>query len=125
MLEIFFLIAATSAIAAFARGRGGSPWLWGSTAVGGYLLIILLTGALLRMTGRAQDPILLSIAAWSWIGLVALYTRFGLGAGRAKPGGMWICANCKYLNPHYAVMCEACGQAYGSSSHKPAEPPGK
>jgi hypothetical protein len=26
MLEIFALIAATTAITAFARGRGGSPW---------------------------------------------------------------------------------------------------
>lgn len=36
MLEIALLIAATAGIAAFARGRGGKPWLWGTLTVVGY-----------------------------------------------------------------------------------------
>jgi hypothetical protein len=45
---------------------------------------------------------------------MAFCTRFLLGIGRAKPSGMWSCPNCKYLNQHYAVVCEACSQPYAA-----------
>jgi hypothetical protein len=35
-----------------------------------------------------------------------------LGRSLEKPSGMWSCKNCKYLNQHYSVICEACQQPY-------------
>jgi hypothetical protein len=55
MLVIILLIAATGGIVAFARGRGGKPWLWGTLTIVGFFLVpnlvtffALLTGPRLR-----------------------------------------------------------------------------
>lgn len=112
MFEIVALILSISAIAGFARTRGGSSLLWGGVALGGYLLLLFGVAFALAFAKRGTDSILPSLAAWAWIGLVALWTRFGIGAGRAKPDGMWVCHNCKFLNQHYAVICEACQQPF-------------
>lgn len=119
MLEIFFLIITTGGIAAFARGRGGSPWLWGSLSVVGHLLIQFLGGFVigaLGMTRNETAQLMPFILSWLWVGVIAFCARFLLGMKKEKPDGMWSCQNCKYLNQHYAVICEACQQPYGKKS---------
>jgi len=119
MFEIIALIVTTGGIAAYARARGGNPWLWGSLSVVGHLLIQFVGGMILGTFGysRNQDAIwILVVASWVWIGVIALCTRFLLGIRREKPSGMWSCPNCRYLNQHYAVICEACQQPYGKSA---------
>jgi len=122
MLEIFFLIISTGAIAAYARGRGGKPWVWGTISVLGYLLVLYL-GALingiLRVPPESDARLLPLGAALAWVGIIAFCARFLLGAGRKKPSGMWVCPNCKYLNQHYGVICEACKHAYGQPESSP------
>lgn len=119
MFEIIALIVTTGGIAAYARARGGNPWLWGSLSVAGHLLIQFAGGMILGTLGyaRNQDAIwILVVVSWVWIGVIALCTRFLLGIRREKSSGMWSCPNCKYLNQHYAVICEACQQPYGKSA---------
>ena len=116
MLQIFLLIVTTGGIAAYARGRGGNPWLWGTLSVVGHLLIQFLGGFTLGLLGRANDEnalLALAILSWVWVGIIAFCARFLLGIGMQKPDGMWSCSNCKYLNQRYAVICEACRQPYG------------
>ncbi len=112
MLEIFGLIVATTGIAAYARGRGGSPLLWGILTVAGYVLLEVGTAVVIHALKGEPNALLGLMLAWAWVGGIALFTRFGLGAGKAKPWGMWTCPNCKYLNAAYAVICEACKQPY-------------
>jgi len=38
VLQIFLLIVTTGGIAAYARGRGGNPWVWGTLSVVGLLI---------------------------------------------------------------------------------------
>jgi len=115
MLEIFALISAISAIAAIARARGGNAWRWGVAALGGYLT---LPSTLPRMVPIPTDSLLhrlLFVSGWVWLGATFLAARFVLGRGRAKPDGMWVCPNCKMLNQHFAIQCDACGQSYARS----------
>jgi len=119
MFEIIALIATTGGIAAYARARGGNPWLWGSLSVVGHLFIQFVGGMILGVLGyaRNQDTIwILVVISWAWIGVIALCARFLLGIRLEKPSGMWSCPNCKYLNQHYAVICEACQRPYGKSA---------
>jgi len=122
MLEIALLIAATAGIAAFARGRGGQPWLWGTLTVVGYFAVPFLVSFFAvalgadRRTMQENAQLLFFIAAVSWVAVLAFCARFLLGRGYEKPNGMWSCANCKYLNKQYAVICEACRQPYGKSA---------
>ena len=125
MLEIALLIAATAGIAAFARGRGGKPWLWGTLTVVGYFLVPFLVSLFAVLLGanpqaiKKNSQLWFFISAVSWVAVLAFCARFLLGRGYAKPGGMWSCPNCKYLNKHYAVICEACQQPYGKSAPSP------
>jgi len=115
MLEIILLIVAASGIAAYARGRGGNTYLWGGAGIGGYVLIAYIAPVALASLGRPLDPdsrVWLFVASLAWVGVVAFCARFLLGRNRDKPSGMWSCANCKYLNQQYAVVCEACKQPY-------------
>ena len=122
MLEIALLIAAAAGIAAFARGRGGKPWLWGTLTVVGYFVVPFLIRFLVLklsanpMNMRESDQLLFFISAVSWVAIVAFCARFLLGRGYEKPSGMWSCPNCKYLNKQYAVICEACQLPYGKSA---------
>jgi len=119
MFPIVFLIISTGGIAAYARGRGGNPYLWGTLSVAGYLLIQLggaMILGLLHIAPDAESQWVLLAFSFGWVGIIALCTRFLLGIGRAKPSGMWSCPNCKYLNQHYAVVCEACRQPYATKS---------
>jgi len=119
VLQIFLLFITTGGIAAYARGRGGNPWLWGALSVAGHLVIQFLGGVVLGLLGRSRDangPLIVVIASWASVGIVAFCARFLLGMGREKPGGMWSCKNCKYLNQHYAVISEACREPYGKKT---------
>jgi hypothetical protein len=112
MLGVVFLIAATTTVGAYARGRGGKPWLWGGIALGGYLFLWLFV-PYFHPSGLGSDWEWIGmILPWAWIGLVAIYARFGLAAGRGGPSGRWSCPNCKFLNYKYAVVCEACKQPW-------------
>jgi hypothetical protein len=52
MFEIVLLIVAAGGIAAYARGRGGNPFVWGSLGVGGYIAIEYLGPAIIASLGR-------------------------------------------------------------------------
>ena len=115
MFEIVLLIAAAGGIAAYARGRGANPFVWGSLGVGGYVVIEYAGPVIMASLGRPLDSdsrMWLIVVAAAWVGMVAFCARFLLGRTREKPPGMWSCPNCKYLNQQYAVVCEACRQPY-------------
>lgn len=122
MIEIFLLIGAISAIALFARGRGGSPWVWGTVAVIGF--VVLRIGGAAFVASFQEVPfeiaLLSTIASWIGVGLVFLYVRFVMGRGRPQPTGMWACTNCTYLNKAGMQFCEACKQPWSPKS-KPAD----
>ena len=94
MLEIALLIAATAGIAAFARGRGGKPRLWGTLMVVGYFVVPFLVRFLaLKLAASPLDisengQLLFFISAVSWVAIVAFCARFLLGRGYEKPSGM-------------------------------------
>jgi hypothetical protein len=117
IIEILLLVAAVSGIAAMARGRGATPWLLGTLAVVGYIVLSFVVGYL---TGSG---IFGAVAGWTWVGLVAFYTRFVLGGRRTQPRGRWTCPGCRWLNAHYSVVCEACELPYGESPAEPSEKP--
>ena len=117
MLEIIILAVVVSAIANLARGRGGSPWVWGTIAVVGYLGFMWGLAIAIGMAG-STGSILPLVAGWAWLGAVALWTRFGLGMKKDKPEGMWNCPNCRMLNQHYAFVCEACQTPYARKPSK-------
>jgi hypothetical protein len=123
MLEIFFLVVAGSAIAAYARGRGGSPWVWGSVAIGGYFLLGAVLPFALRVSRESDTFPFFWVAGLGWLGLTTLCARFLLGRGRPAPSGLWVCPNCKMLNAHYSVLCEACRQPYGRPGAASAQKP--
>ena len=109
MIELIVLAIAVTGIASLARGRGKSPVAAGTIAVVGHLLI-LYGGSVFVRSGDGQ--LLLLIAAWIWVALVAGFLRFVVGAGRPKPDGKWSCANCTYLNNSSSIICEACQQPW-------------
>lgn len=114
---VFLLVLTTGGVAAYARARGGSPWIWGSLCIVGYLLIQFGGGFLIGVLGYGQDEnatVVVVVASWAWIGIIAFCARFLVGASKAKPDGMWSCPHCRYLNQHYAVVCDACQQPYGT-----------
>lgn len=109
LLEIIGLFVAVGGIVALARGRGAPPALMGTIAVVGWLLI-QYGGRFFVHDSESVYPLML--AAWAWIGLVALYVRFVVGARRPKPDSKWNCSNCRYLNNASSVICEACQQPW-------------
>jgi hypothetical protein len=119
MLLIVFLIVSTGAISAYARSRGGKPYLWGTLSVAGCLLIQFGGGfilAALHIPLDADAPWIILGMSCGWVGLMALCTRFLIGMNRPRPSGMWSCPNCSFLNQHYAVVCEACSQPYAQKN---------
>src|SRR5271168_1301503 len=122
MFEIILLIVVTGGIASYARGRGGKPWLWGAFTVVGYFLVPFLVGFFAVVFGanpkliKDEGQLLFFIPAVAWVAILAFCARFLLGRNYAKPGGMWSCKNCKYLNQRYSVICEACRQPYASTA---------
>lgn len=120
MFEILLLIVVTGGIAAFACGRGGKPWLWGTLTVAGYILVPFLVTLVAVVFGadpkgvKENAQLWFFVSAIAWVAVLAFCARFLLGRGYAKPDGMWSCSNCKYLNQRYAVVCEASKQPYVS-----------
>jgi hypothetical protein len=89
------------------------PVLAIAVALGGYLVIRFLGGAVLS----GKDAwLIIVLSAWAWVGIVALVVRFGIGAGRPKPEGRWVCKSCLYPNGAHAVVCEACQQPWSPAS---------
>ncbi len=78
------------------------------------LLILAAGGIGAYARGRGGNPIVWGSLGVG-LGIIAFCARFLLGRSLEKPSGMWSCANCKYLNQHYAVICEACKQPYTKS----------
>lgn len=113
MLEIAFLMIATGGVAAYARGRGGNPWLWGSVAITGYVVVEYILPPIVRVTPESDTALMFLWGGFAWMGVVALCARFVLGSGKKQASSMWTCPNCKYLNQRYAVICEACQRPYG------------
>jgi len=113
MLEIIFLIAAGSGIAAYARGRSGNPWLWGALAIGGYFFAVWIAPIFIPIARDPEVHFWSTVAGFAWVGVIAFCARFLLGLSRKKPSGIWSCPNCRYLNQQYAVICEACKHPFG------------
>lgn len=109
MLEIIGLFIAVGGIVALSRGRGASPVLMGIVAVAGW--VVIEYGGMFFVHGP-DSAYPLMIVAWAWIGLVAIYVRFVVGARRPKPDSKWNCPNCRYLNNASSVICEACQQPW-------------
>jgi len=123
MLGILLLILAAAGIGALAKRRGGSAVIWGLVAGTGVAIFnIVLRQAIVEseMVNRLMLPNLAvfvpGIAAWVWLGLVALVVRFGVGSGIRQPAGMWTCSNCKTLNNESSIYCEACHTAWDQPS---------
>jgi hypothetical protein len=122
MFEIVLLIVAASGIGAYARGRGGNPIVWSALGVGGYVVIAYLGPVIMASFARPMDPndrVWLVVGGAAWLGIISFCARFLLGRSLEKPSGMWSCSNCKYLNQHYAVICEACRQPYAKATRTP------
>ena len=113
VIEILCVAMAVGAITSLARGRGGKPIVWGIIAVLGYLFWPFFTAVILAIL-KVQGSIVPLIVAWMWLGVLALFLRFGLGTQHAQPDTDWFCANCKTYNKRSAVMCDACKQTWES-----------
>ena len=109
VLEVIGLIVASGAIAGFARGRGARPILSVAVALVGFVAIAFIGGA---MVTTPDARIAVTLCSWAWVGAVALFLRFVVGASRPKPDGTWACTNCLYSNGKHAVICEACQQPW-------------
>jgi hypothetical protein len=120
MIEIIGMVLALGAIARFARGRGGSPVITVSAALIGFL-VILFAGS--YITSSSDARLAVRLCAWGWVGAVALFTRFMIGARRPSPTGSWICTNCHYTNGQHANICEACEQPWTPYQAPPEPPP--
>jgi hypothetical protein len=111
LLEIIGLLIALGAIAGFARGRGAAPAVVVTVALIGFLLITFVGGAIVS-SSSSDARLAMHLLAWGWVGGVALFVRFVVGARRPSPTGSWICTNCHYTNGRHAILCEACKQPW-------------
>jgi hypothetical protein len=121
MIGLFVLVLSLTGIVRMARTRGGSPWLYGLMAGVGWLVIGVLTGAILAGSGfqsgsgRLGTALVATVVPWAYVGLVALYVRFRVGNGTEGPSGSWSCPHCRSLNQGYALKCDSCGEAFQSA----------
>jgi hypothetical protein len=120
MIEIIGIVLALGAIARFARGRGGSPVVTVSAALIGFLAILFAGSSI---TSSSDARLAVRLCAWGWVGAVALFTRFMIGARRPSPTGSWVCTNCHYTNGQHANICEACEQPWTPYQAPPEVPP--
>jgi hypothetical protein len=121
MIEIILVVIATGAIASLARGRGGKPVLWGTIALVGYIFTEFAVALVIYALTKDKTPSIVPVlAAWLWMGAVALFLRFGLGSHLGQPESDWFCATCKTFNKKSSVLCEACKETW--ESQQPAAP---
>jgi hypothetical protein len=110
MLGILILIVIVPIIVAIAKGRGASPWLAGSLALGGHFAIPMVV---VLLFGQSESTLLVALVlSYAWLAFLAGYYRFMVGTGRPQPTGMWSCKNCSYTNKEYVLACGACGQSW-------------
>jgi hypothetical protein len=118
MIELVLLIAAITTVAGIARGRGATPWQWGTVATVGYLAVgFAVFYALESRLTTVTSPVIAripwpGIAGWGWIGCVVVYLRFFRGRAAVQPEGKWTCPSCTWLNARYSIVCEACKEPY-------------
>ena len=127
MIGLFVLILALVGIVRMARTRGASPWLYGLVAGLGWLVMSFVAGAVVAAVfivfgyepedGRVLFGVQLAggVAAWLWVGGVALYVRYRVGRGVEGPSGSWSCPNCRSINQSYALKCDTCGEAFSNA----------
>lgn len=120
MFGILLIVMAIVGVGALARNRGSSPLVWSSLATIGAVILGYVIAPALIVLEPVHDAVLPNLAAifpgaamWAWIGLVALWVRFGIGAGKPGPSGMWTCPECKSLNQQSALFCDACRRPWG------------
>ena len=118
MLEIVAFIATVIGIGALARKRGSSPIVWPlAAAVGAFAIAFIfapiVNSSVIRNLELPNLTVFIpTLAAWSWMGIVAVYVRFGIGVGKPQPQGMWTCPECKSLNQQHALFCDACREPW-------------
>jgi|SRR5579884_1140181 len=86
MLEIIGLFVTVTGIGTLARGRGTSPEWVGSIAVAGWVIIRFFVAIFFRST---NGRLLIVLASWTWVALIAGILRFVVGASRPKPDSKW------------------------------------
>jgi hypothetical protein len=122
MIELFIVGSLVVATVRTAKGRGSSPWLYGSMAVLGFLLLRLgLASVLASLLFDEEVPgsgavVALNLAAgivpYLCPVLVYFYVRSVPGRSHAQPAGQWTCQECRWLNSATVFKCEACGSEY-------------
>jgi hypothetical protein len=104
------------------RTRGASAWLYSSMPGVGWLVVGLLTAALLPRLGFASGTGVLTnggtfiatVVPGAYVGLLALYVRFRIGRGVEGPSGSWSCPHCHAVNQSYALKCDSCGESFST-----------
>jgi|SRR4029079_18587466 len=122
MIGLFVLALSVTGIARMARTRGASAWLYGVLAGVGWLVVGVLTAALLPGLGFGSSTgaltnggtFIATVVPWAYVGLLALYVRFGIGRGVEGPSGSWSCPHCHAVNQSYALKCDSCGEAFST-----------
>lgn len=122
-MGLFVLVLSLVGIVRMARTRGGSSWLFGLLAGVGWFVLGILVANVLALLGFVSPAgnltfgatLVATVVPWLWIGLVALYVRFGVGRNLESPSGSWSCPGCRSINQRYALKCDSCGEAFTNS----------
>jgi hypothetical protein len=109
MFQWLLLVVAAGGVASLARGRGGSPILFGAATV-----VAFVAGALFGPI--FGSTVIELVLPWMLVATVAVIARFMLGAGRPKPDGMWSCPECKMVNEASYIVCEACQRPWSAEA---------
>ncbi len=116
LIGLFFFFTSLATIAAYARRRGKRPLIWALVASAGYFRLSFYARRLWqRHLAAGEWDLLVRLAPWFWLGLVALYLRLVVARKMVQSTMPWICSNCTYTNGRHAVFCEACRQSYCAS----------
>ncbi len=127
MIELLFVVALVGSLVVAtvrtAKGRGSSPWWYGSIALLGFLLLRLgladfLAGLLLDAGGAPSSGTIVALQLTAgivpYVWPVFVYAISGPIPGRshAQPAGQWTCPECRWLNSAAVFKCDACGHDY-------------
>ena len=120
---MIWLIFAIVGIGVLATKRGTSPVFWVVAAIIGILLFGYVIGPIVVGVDLVRNNVFPNLAvlipsmlAWIWVGALAIYVRFGIGAGQPQPRGMWTCPECKTLNQQSSLFCDSCGDPWPAGS---------